>query len=144
VNLKEGINSSNRRQLLKMVSWLLPFLATARLSSQTPTTQEKDGLVPLGNPFVGGFLTGNDFRRLSEAEKTAYLMGVWDGYLYAPAIGGKSENDQVLKECIPGLQSDQLLAIVNKYVRENPEQWGGPMNEIVFAALPKECRNLAY
>jgi hypothetical protein len=97
-------------------------------------------LKPFGEPFMPGFYTGNDFRQLSEPEKTVYLMGLWDGYMFAPAIGGKAINDQILHDCVPGLMPHQLLAIVNKYMNEHPERWGDSMNWIVFNALPSNCR----
>ena len=87
-----------------------------------------------------GFLRGNGFRTLSEPEKTAYLMGIWDGYMFAPAIGGRSANDQTLHDCVPDLVPDQLLAIVTKYMDAHPETWGNSMNWIVFSALPANCR----
>lgn len=128
----------NRRKLFKVMAWLLPGLAISRLLAQQPTPG-KNGLEPFGEPYMGGFLKGNHFRQLSEAEQTAYLMGIWDGYMFAPAIGGKAKNDQILYECVPNLLPDQLLAIVSKYMAEHPEKWGSPMNWIVYASLPKNC-----
>lgn len=121
------------------MAWFLSGQATANLLAQQPPSGESD-FKPSGEPFLGGFLKGNQFRRLSDAEKTAYLTGMWDGYMFAPAIGGKSKNDQILNDCIPNLQADQLLAIVNKYMDEHPEHWGESMNWIVYSALPKSCR----
>lgn len=128
----------NRRKLCGLLAWFLSGQATVNLLAQHPPG--KSEFKPFGEPCLGGFLKGNDFRQLSDAEKTAYLMGIWDGYMFAPAIGGKSKNDQILNDCIPNLQADQLLAIVNKYMDEHPEQWGEPMNFIVYSALPKSCR----
>jgi|GEM_PF-5021130 len=129
----------NRRKLIGLMAWLLPGPAITKLLAQQPAPGKSEFL-PIGEPTMGGFLKGNDFRQRSEAEKTAYLMGVWDGYMFAPAIGGKAKNDQILYDCIPNLLADQLLAIVNKYMDEHPENWGWPMNLIVYAALPKSCR----
>ena len=94
----------------------------------------------MGEPFMGGFLKGNDYRLLSTTEKIAYLTGIWDGYMFSPALGGKAKNDQVLFDCLPNLVQNQLLAIVEKYMTEHPEEWGSSMNFIVFSALPKSCR----
>ena len=129
------IDNPTRRHLLTMAVWVLPSLAVA----QTPGIS-KSGGTPFGEPFLQGFLKGNDFRRLSEPEKTAYLMGIWDGYMFAPAIGGRATNDQTLHDCIPDLVPDQLLAIVTKYMDEHPERWGDSMNLMVFNALPANCR----
>jgi len=92
-----------------------------------------------GEPFMGGFLKGNDFRTLSREERIAYVTGIWDGYMFAPALGGKAASDQALFNCVPGLTQGQLLAIVEKYMNDHPSDWGMSMNYIVFAALPKSC-----
>ena len=128
----------NRRNLFGMMAWFLPSLAMAELLAQQPTPGKSE-FKPVGEPFLGGFLKGNDFRQLSEAEETAYLMGIWDGYLFAPQLGGKAWNDKILSDCLSGLLADQLLAIVIKYMNDHPENWGKSMNWIVYAALPKNC-----
>lgn len=138
------IGTSNRRQLLRMAAWLLPVLASSRLFPQKPTAPETSGSLPQHKhkPFViwTGFLTGNAFRELSTAEKTVYLEGIWDGYVFALSFGGEPPTAvPTLTGCIPHLQNDQLLAIVNKYIQEHPERWGDPMGLTVFNALPKEC-----
>ncbi len=114
------------------------------LLPQKPTTSETSGSRPQHKhkPFIiwTGFLTGNAFRELSEAEKIAYLMGIWDGYIFALSFAGEPPATvQTFIDCIPHLENHQLLAIVNKYMQEHPERWGDPMGSIVSAALPKEC-----
>ncbi len=136
--------TSNRRQLLRMAAWFLPVLAASKLFPQKPTTSETSGGSPQHKhkPFliVSGFLTGNDFRELSEDEKTAFLEGVWDGYAFALSFAGEPPAALLtFSDCIPHLQNDQLLAIVNKFMQEHPERWGDPMAAIVYAASPKKC-----
>ena len=130
-----------RRHLLKLAAWALPSFAIAQ-TAQSPTAVSNKGKPkPSGEPFaMTSYCMGNDFRQLSEPEKSSYLLGMWDGFMFAPVFGGKAKNDQVLRDCIPGLESDQLLAIVNKYMDEHPEKWGDPMGSIVFSALPPDCR----
>jgi hypothetical protein len=136
------LSALSRHALLVVVlaGWILPSFAISQAQQHPPAGSSKDKFKAFGEPTMRGFLTGNDFRRFSEPEKTAYLMGIWDGYMFAPAIGGRAINDQTLHDCIPGIESDQLLAIVNKYMDEHPERWGDPMNGIVFGALPANCR----
>lgn len=134
----------NRRKLFGLMASLLPVLAASKLFPQKPTTPETSGSLPQHKhkPFViwTGFLTGNAFRELSTAEKTVYLEGIWDGYVFALSFGGEPPTAvPTLTGCIPHLQNDQLLAIVNKYIQEHPERWGDPMGLTVFNALPKEC-----
>jgi hypothetical protein len=131
----------NRRKLFGLIAWLLPVLAAPKLFPQKPTTSETSASLRHHKPFViwSGFLTGNAFRELSEAEKAAYLEGIWDGYVLALSFAGPPAAVPTLIGCIPHLQNDQLLAIVNKHMQEHPERWGDPMGLIVYNALPKEC-----
>jgi hypothetical protein len=130
---------NDRRSLIKLIAYALPATVTTRIFAQK-VDPSSDKYKSAGEPFMLGFLRGNDFRTLSRVEKIAYVTGVWDGYMFAPALGGKSISDQVLFDCIPGLVQDQLLAIVEKYMNEHPEVWGQSMNWIVYSALPKSCR----
>ncbi len=120
----------------------MPVLASSRLYPQKPITSKASGNLHKHKPFVEwtGFRTGNVFRELSEADQTVYLEGIWDGYIFALSFAGELPAAvQTLTDCIPHLRSDQLLAIVNKYMQEHPERWGDPMGVIVFDALPKQC-----
>ena len=138
-----GIEStSNRRQLLRMAAWLLPVLAASRLQPQKRSTSETSENAPQAQTIHiwSGFLTGNAFRELALAEKTAYLEGIWDGYVFALSFAGKPPAAvKALFNCIPHLQNEQLLAIVNKYMQERPERWGDPIGLIVYNTVPKEC-----
>lgn len=123
----------NRRGLFRLMAWFLPSLAITDSLAQQSSPWKRAFI-------VGGFVTGNKFRLLSEAEKTSYLMGIFDGYLFTLSMSGKAKNAQTLRECIPNVQADQLLAIVRRYMDEHPEKWGDSMGLIVFDALPTNCR----
>jgi hypothetical protein len=134
---------SKRRTFVKQIASLLPTFMVANTIAQQ-RNPEKDDMKPVAEPFMGGFFKGNDYRTLPQPEKIAYLTGVWDGYMFSPALGGRAKNDQVLFDCLPNLVPDQLLAIVEKYMKEHPEKWGSSMNFIVFSALPKSCQDGVY
>jgi hypothetical protein len=90
---------STRRHLLKLAVWILPSFAIAQAPQHPADGSSKDEMLAFGELFLPGFFKDNDFRRLSEPEKTAYLMGIWDGYMFAPANGGKAKNDQTSHLC---------------------------------------------
>ena len=64
-----------------------------------------------------------------------------DMYTRYRSLGNPPQLFRPLSTVFRHMQSDQLLAIVNKYMQEHPERWGDPMGEIVSNALPKECWN---
>ena len=128
-----------RRRILMSIAWLLPAFVVTKIFSQR-TNSQKDGFKDAAQPFLKGCLTGNQFRKLTQPEKIAYVTGIWDGFMFSPALGGQTATDQRLYDCVPGLMQEQLLAIVEQYMKEHPGRWGDPMNMIVYLALPASCR----
>lgn len=86
-----------------------------------------------------GFLTGEDFLKLSEAEKTSYSMGIVDGYLSAPIFGAKPKYVNWVSTCIKGKTNTQVTAILVKYLQDNPGRWENSVQFLMFEALKKGC-----
>ena len=82
---------------------------------------------------------------MNEGAKAAYVTGVIDGFfaLSTNKTGGVSKEytkSHWLYRCIKkGLLNNQVKAIVDKYLKENPEIWHRPMNNIVFTAMATTC-----
>jgi uncharacterized membrane protein len=89
-----------------------------------------------------GFMIGNAYEQMSPLERQRYLAGVMDGYLTAPMFAMKEVPRIVtLQRCVLVMQLNdrQLAAIVDKYMSENPEQWGQDMNILTFQAIRGAC-----
>ena len=56
----------NRRKLIGLMAWLLPGRAITKLLAQQPASGKSES-IHFGEPTMGGFLKGNDFRQRSEA-----------------------------------------------------------------------------
>ena len=89
---------------------------------------------------VSFFLHGNDYLKFSEVEKGAYVTGVIDGLLEAWAFGAPKKRTAWLADCVVGMSSEQLAAIADKYLRENPRKWNWPMNDLVYSAMFDGCK----
>src|SRR5439155_1756421 len=101
-------------------------LAPAGLAAQKEPVEVK----------VSFFLHGTDYLKLPEVAKGAYVTGVVDGLLDArAAFGAPKKRTAWLEDCVVGMSSEQLAAIADKYLRENPEKWNWPMNGLVDAAM---------
>jgi hypothetical protein len=98
-------------------------------------------------PSPAAAVTGNDWRRLSAAAKTAYVSGVVDTLMdFGAAVRSlvpaekRSASDKTLvsfEGCIgktPRFPS-HLVAVVDKYVKENPAERYARMSALVFEAL---------
>jgi hypothetical protein len=91
-----------------------------------------------------GFLEGNDWRDLPESSKKVYIMGAIDGIEIAIEIASALESPsslQWINKCVKGMRSDQVHALVEKYVNANPQDWHQSMNVIVYTALYDSCPN---
>ena len=94
-----------------------------------------------------GYLSGNDYLKKTFTERTNYLSGVADGLLSSRLylnIGISDEalsNISELKNCLTNKieNSEQLRAIVEKYLTNNPEKWSDPMSVIFFVSIHDIC-----
>jgi hypothetical protein len=105
------------------------------------------GLLTLLLPAPAGAMTGNDWRALPAPAKTAYVSGVVDNLVDVGAAvrslvpaEKRSGSEKLLvsfEDCIAKTPRPpkQLVAIVDRYIKENPAQWHSRMSGLVFEAL---------
>ena len=86
-----------------------------------------------------GFLTGNQYRLLSQEARRTYAMGLLDGIFLAPFFGAKKETLGWLERCATGMNDEQIAAIFDKYLRDNPGRWHETMNNLGLVAVKNAC-----
>ena len=94
-----------------------------------------------------GYLSGNDYLELTNIEKLSYLIGVADGLLSSRLYLNIGTPDEALsdiselKKClVDKIESNkQLLAIIEKYLKNNPERWSDPMGVLFFVSIKDIC-----
>jgi hypothetical protein len=98
-------------------------------------------------PLSASAVTGNEWRALPASAKTAYVSGVVDSIVdFGMAVRSlvpvekRSGSEKMLvsfEDCIAKTPRppSQLVAIVDKYVKEHPTQWHARMSGLVFEAL---------
>ncbi len=88
-----------------------------------------------------GFLTGDYFRGGSPSLRTAYVIGILDGFAYAQAFGAPKSKINKLQTCIGTLHADakQLGEVVDHYLDAHHEAWGEKMQPIVLHAMQETC-----
>lgn len=97
-----------------------------------------------------GFFTGSHFEGLPPQGRLRYLTGLMDGFLYAPMFAARGNADfrrtEQLSQCNDaiGLSDIQLLKIVDDYMAKHPQEWGAPMNGLVYSALGQLCKNAGH
>jgi len=100
-----------------------------------------------GWPSPAAAMTGSEWRALPMAARTSYVTGVVDNLVdFGAAVRSlvpaekrtASEKMPVsFEECIVRTPRppSQLVAIVDKYIKDNPAQWHTRMSGLVFEAL---------
>jgi hypothetical protein len=83
---------------------------------------------PIANPQVHKF----ELWGLPEMKghKTALYWGWSNGYFPAKAASGVP-----LYNCLQGMTTTQVLAMIDKYYNDNPERWSAPLSDGIVAAL---------
>ena len=94
-------------------------------------------------------IDGAEWRRLPAAARAAYVTGTvdaWSGLVDVQASLGRNEPAITVFRDIVACVRDRLLpyaqivAIVERYVAENPGRSSTEMPDLIFAALGQECR----
>jgi hypothetical protein len=88
-----------------------------------------------------GFLTGKFFKGGSQSLRTAYVIGVLDGFSYAPVFGAPDTKVEKLRRCIGAMHADarQVGTIVDQYLDAHPESLNEQMQPIVLRAMRQAC-----
>lgn len=86
-----------------------------------------------------GFVDGNEFMKFKKYEKEKYAMGVIDGLLLAPLLGSPESNIKWLKKCVVGMNSNQVVVLLNNYLANNPAKWHQSMHTLSYVAIKNGC-----
>jgi len=93
----------------------------------------KESKVVVGESFIDG----NKFLSNS-VSKDAYIMGVIDG-LSAGRLISSDEDFNWFRKCTVGMLNSQITAIVDKYLKNHPEEWHLYMSWLVYKSLIDVC-----
>ena len=109
-------------------------------------------LVCLLAPSLAHGIDGNAWLKLPENLRAGYLVGVFDGWAYVQseseayrkghpdvAAGFIEGTLDGLKDCHKGKPPSQLIAIVEKYMKDHPDAWHYSMGSLVFVAIGEPC-----
>jgi len=102
----------------------------------------------LSSASIAESISGNQFLNLSEKQKGWYFLGVLDAmketrdtYFKASELTA-SEFDLIWESCIAGRPVRQHLAIVESWLKDNPNRWHEPAIKLIFDAERDSCDEL--
>lgn len=85
------------------------------------------------------------YRTLNAESRLAYVTGVIDGFYAAPLMANADvPKTKRLSDCLIGnkVNNQQAMAIVDKYLENDPTTWSMPLNMNVLNALNAACNKL--
>jgi Rap1a immunity proteins len=91
--------------------------------------------------------TGNEWRALSPATRDGYLLGVLDAWVLLDAVTKESVQPvgraSIFTRLVGCLGKDmtygQAIAIVEKYMQDNPSEWHQNMAFLAWIAIDRAC-----
>jgi hypothetical protein len=85
------------------------------------------------------FYKAEMFLEVNEVSRETYTTGLMDGFYASGMFGASDETVDSLDSCTKGMDSKQLAAIIEKYVKDHPEGWHHPLSVQAFNALNGAC-----
>ena len=119
---------------------IIPGLVFLGLQICIPAFSQTNTTAPHAIMNPGYFYTGNDYLEETNSSQQTYLARIIDGFLGAAIFGAPEGGVTQVNSCLKGKRTDQLYAIVARYLREHPERWHEPMSILTFNALSTSCR----
>jgi hypothetical protein len=110
------------------MGFLVAYVAVGASMSWAQTAAVQDGLT-----------TGNNYRALPTTSRESFVVGLIDGMLLAPMFGAPRAEMAWLEHCLRRTSGGQAIAIVEKFMKENPKRWGESMHVLAYGALRKAC-----
>lgn len=90
--------------------------------------------------IILGYVTGNDYLKLDDNARLGWLIGAMDGIMAESTLIKKDAQGPWLGRCIDGLDTQQIKAIFEKELSENPEGWHAPAALIFRGKMKDFCR----
>jgi|TARA_B100001964_G_scaffold206636_1_gene237877 hypothetical protein len=86
------------------------------------------------------YTTGSEYIEMDDNDRLAWLVGAMDGIMAESTMIKKDDNGPWLGRCINGLTIQQIKAMFEKELNENPEAWHGPAAFILRNKMQKFCK----
>lgn len=87
----------------------------------------------------GGYVVASRFMELHHAQRLSYVMGIVDGIRTAAVLDASGNRYQKVLKCFGDMNGNQILAITDKWLNNNPEQWNMAVNHVFISMMYKTC-----
>lgn len=88
-------------------------------------------------------LTGKDFLKMSEKNKATYISGFWDGTMVCCEVEEANDDEcnfRDLMKAMDGVKSHEMIELLNKYLKDNPDKKHKPMGLLFYKCIEEEAK----
>ena len=89
--------------------------------------------------IILGFIDGSDYLKMDRQSQYSWVYGAMDGIMAESIFKDKSSTGPWLGRCIARYDFEQLKAIFEKELNNNPESWHVPAALILKETLSEFC-----
>src|SRR5262245_33888047 len=76
-----------------------------------------------------GFMTGEQYLKVTETQRAAYAMGFINGLLASPMMAKDAERPaHELQMCLKEHTNTQIAEIIRRYINDRPQRWHEGLN----------------
>jgi hypothetical protein len=86
-----------------------------------------------------GYGTGNDLVRSSDVQLNGVVVGFLNGLILSTLIGAREACTDTIIKCTTGRKPEQLVAMLRKYLRDNPHKRHERAHWVMWSALVDAC-----
>lgn len=89
---------------------------------------------------LAGYLSTEDYSKLSDPEKVAYVMGMADMMHYTAVASDNKEEIGLIERCFTGRNLGELMRLFDSYLSESPDSAEYDMSSNFHDAVEKRCK----
>jgi hypothetical protein len=94
-------------------------------------------------PLYGSAVTGNSYQRLSQSLRYTWIVGVTEGILTVQLFEANQnppfDKNPPIVRCLNDLEAQQIQAIFEKALKNNPEKWQFPASYLFYQTFHSYC-----
>jgi hypothetical protein len=83
--------------------------------------------------------TGQDYLRMPETERPAYVMGFVNGLFLSPLFGASRQSSAWLETCLEEKSGKQIAALLAQYLEQHPTEQHEQLHAASYHALLQAC-----
>lgn len=114
----------------------LAMLAAAAMAEQGGQAEEQGD----GTKIPGGFTSGRDYVDMPGRSKSAYVSGLMDGMVLAPAFGGDIDRMEWFLACTEMVGVSEMRDAINDYMFAHSDEWENRNPAKFYRAIAERCR----